>query len=153
MSLIGNAYLSMGKFVEADASFEEALKLKTDFPDALIGKAKLAAAAKDIDNMNKFADLAVSKNPSYAPAWFFKADLARIQGKLDDALKSYGETIKLQPENVSALLVRANLQIGMKKYAEAKQDIDAAKNSLVEMPSSTTRKPFLILAKVKIKNR
>lgn len=126
-SLRGNAFLGLGKKIEAKESFELALKSNPDFPDALIGMAKLSAEERDMDAANRFAQLAVSKNSKNPQALMFNADLLRVQGKPDEALAVYDQVIKIQPDNSAAFLVKANLEIGMKKYAEAKQDIDRAK--------------------------
>lgn len=126
-SLRGNAYLGLGKKIDAKESFELALKSNPDFPDALIGMAKLAMVERDIDEANRFSKLAVTKNIKNPQALMFNGDLLRVQGKLDEALAAYDQTTKIQPDNSAAFLVKANLEIGMKKYAEAKQDIDAAK--------------------------
>ena len=126
-SMRGNAYLALGKKSEAKESFDTALKISGNSPDALIGLAKLSIAERDMDAANRYVDLATEKNPQYADAWMFKGDLLRVQGKRDEALVAYDKTVKIAPENSSAYLVKANLEIEMKKFAEAKLDVDAAK--------------------------
>ena len=126
-SLRGNAFLGLGKSLEAKESFELALKASPDFPDALIGMAMLAVAGRDMAVANKLTDQATSKNPKHVQAWMFKGDLLQAQGKTDDALAAYDQAAQADPSNSAALLVKAQLEIGMKKFAEAKKDIDAAK--------------------------
>lgn len=126
-SIRGDALLSLGKFSEAKAAYEYALKAQADYPDAMLGLAKHAYASKDLETANQFAEQTISKHPKDARAWLFKGDLMRIQNHLDAALAAYTETIKIQPENITALIVRANLEIGMKKFQEAQKDIDATK--------------------------
>jgi putative PEP-CTERM system TPR-repeat lipoprotein len=126
-SLRGNAFLALGKKSEAKEMFDSALKSSADFPEALIGLAKLAVVERDLDSANRYANLATEKNPTYANAWFFKGELLRGQGKRDEALAALEKTVKLAPENSAAFLVKANLEIELKKYVEAAQDVDAAK--------------------------
>ena len=126
-SLRGTAFLGLGKKLEAKESFELALKSSGDFPEALIGLAKLAIVDRDVEAANRFASLAADKNPTHADAWMFKGDLLRGQGKREEALAAYANAIKIAPEKSAAILVKANLEIEMKKFVEAKQDIDAAK--------------------------
>ena len=126
-SMRGNAYLALGKKTEAKESFDAALKTSPNFPEALIGLAKMAIGERDMDAANRYVDLATEKNPQYPDAWMFKGDLLRAQGKRDEALLAYDKTVKIAPENSSALLVKANLEIEMRKFVEAKQDVDAAK--------------------------
>lgn len=125
--LRGNAYLALGKSEEAKASFEQALGIKADFPDALIGLARHALTKNDIESATHFSEQAVSKNPANTDAWFFKGDLLRFQGKLEPALSAYDQVLKLDAGNSAAHITKANLEIGMKKFDAAKQDIDAAR--------------------------
>ncbi len=127
MILRGNAFLGLEKKLEAKDSFESILKLRPDFAPALLGLARVAIAERNIGDANRFTEQAVLKNPTNAEAWLFKGDLLRVQGDQDGALKAYAETTRIDPTNSAALLVKANLEIGMKKFAEAKADIDAAK--------------------------
>lgn len=126
-SLRGNAFMALGKKIEANEAFQFALKSSADFPEALIGLAKLAIIERDIESANRYANLATEKNPKHADAWLLKGDLLRGQGKRDEALAAYDKTIKISPNNSSAYLVKANVEIETKKFVEAKRDIDAAK--------------------------
>jgi putative PEP-CTERM system TPR-repeat lipoprotein len=125
-SVRGNAYLALGKGKEAKESFEQALKNKPDFPDALIGLARHSITEKNVDAATRFSEQAVTKNPENADVWLFKGDLLRAQGKIEPALAAYDQVLKLQPENNSAHINKAFLEIGSGKFDLAKVDIDAA---------------------------
>lgn len=125
-SLRGNAYLALGKTQEAKAAFDQALQIKPDSPEALIGLAKHALAEGNIEAATRYSEQALAKNPKHAHAWLFKADLLRAQGKIEPALAAYEQTLKLQSNNVSARINRAFLQIGKHKFDAAQADIDAA---------------------------
>lgn len=126
-SLRGNAYQALGKGQEAKQSFDQALKYKADFPDALIGLAKHSVLEKDIDSATRFSEQAVSQNPQNPDAWLFKGDLLRAQGKGELALAAYDEVLKLQPKNNSAHISKATLEIASGKFDAAKLDIDEAR--------------------------
>ena len=128
-SLRGNAYLALGKGKEAKESFEQALKIKPDFPDALIGLARHSITEKNIDAATHFSEQAVTKNPQNAYALLFKGDLLRAQGKIEPALAVYDQVLKLQPDNNLAHINKAYLEIGTGKFDAAKADIDAARKS------------------------
>lgn len=133
-SLRGNAYLSIGKSQEASESFKLALKIKADFPDALIGLAKLAllekeSLEKNIDSATRLSEQAISRNPQSPDAWLFKGDLLRAQGKTEQALAAYDQVLKLQPNNSSAHISKASLEIASGKFDAAKLDIDAARKA------------------------
>jgi len=127
--LRGDAFLGLEKTPDAKLAFEEALKQQPDYADALIGLSKHAYAERDLDAANKYADLATGKNSKSTEAWLFKGDLLRVQGKSDAALAAYGEALKLQPDNANALIARANLEVGLKKFNEAQADINNAKKA------------------------
>ncbi len=128
-SLRGDAYLGLGKGQEAKESFEQALKLKADFPDALVGLAKHSILEKDIDAATRYTEQAVSQNPQNAEVWLFKGDMLRAQGKIEAALAAYDQVMKLQPDNLSAHLSRASLEISSGQFDAAKLDVDAARKA------------------------
>lgn len=131
----GNAYLALGKNQEAKESFEQALKNKPDFPDALIGLARYSITEKNIDAATGFTEQAATKNPQNTDVVIFKGDFLRAQGKLDLALAAYDQALKIQPDNNAAHINKAFLEIGTGKFDLAKADIDAARktspNSLI----------------------
>ena len=128
-TLRGNSYLALDKGKEAKESFEQALRNKPDFPDALIGLAKHSITEKNIDAATRFSDQAVTKNPQNTDVLLFKGDLLRAQGKIEPALAAYDQVLKLQPDNNSAHINKAFLEIGSGKFDLAKADIDAARKA------------------------
>ncbi len=128
-TLRGNAYLALGKGKEAKESFEQALKITSDFPDALIGLARHSITEKNIDAATRFSEQAVAKNPENTDVLLFKGDLLRAQGKIEPALAAYDQVLKLQPDNNSAHINKAFLEIGTGKFDVAKADIDAARKT------------------------
>lgn len=131
----GNAYLALGKGQEAKESFEQALKNKPDFPDALIGLARHSITEKNIDAATGFTEQAVTKNPQNTDVVLFKGDFLRAQGKVELALAAYDQALKLQPDNNSAHTNKAFLEIEAGKFDLAQGDIDAVRktspNSLI----------------------
>ena len=128
-SMRGNAYMALGKGKEAKESFEQALKIKPDFPDALIGLARHSITEKSIDAATHFSEQAVAKNPQNTDVLLFKGDLLRAQGKIDLALAAYDQALKIQPDNNTAHINKAFLEIGTGKFDAAKADIDAARKT------------------------
>lgn len=128
-SLRGNAYLALGKSKEAKESFEQALKVRPDFPDALIGLARLSITEKSIDAATHFSEQAVAKNPQNTDVLLFNGDLLRAQGKIDLALAAYDQALKIQPDNNAAHINKAFLEIGTGRFDAAKADIDAARKT------------------------
>ncbi|MBK4734311.1 XrtA/PEP-CTERM system TPR-repeat protein PrsT [Noviherbaspirillum pedocola] len=130
----GNIYLALGKSDQAKSSFNAALKLQPDTPLALVGLAKIAFGAKDLDGAGKLVDQAVAKNPNSLEALHAKADLLRAQGKNEEALATYDAAIKVKPDNIQSLTGKANLDIAMRRYDDARIQVDAAKKVAPNAP-------------------
>ena len=124
--LRGSAYLGLNKLEEAKQAFQSILASKPDDARALIGMTRYAVSSNDLPAAMRLINQAVAKNPTSADGWKLKADLARAGGDTESARKAYDETVKLKPRDPTALLARANLLIVMKKFVEAKADVDAA---------------------------
>jgi putative PEP-CTERM system TPR-repeat lipoprotein len=128
-SVRGNAYLSLGKQAQSKESFELALKNKPNFPDALIGLARLSILEKNIEAATRYSEQAVTNNALDELSWLFKGDLLRAQGKSELALSAYNQVLKLNPKNTAAYINKASMEIGENKLDAAKIDIDAARKA------------------------
>ncbi|MFJ3054894.1 XrtA/PEP-CTERM system TPR-repeat protein PrsT [Herbaspirillum sp. NPDC087042] len=128
-ALRGNAYLGLGKSDEAKASFEAALQSDPKMPQALIGLARSALLARDVDGANRLTDEALAKNPENTDVMMFKANLLRVQGAQDKALEVLDQVIKLKPDSLEARLARADIGIRSNKFDQAKEDIQAAQKA------------------------
>lgn len=126
LTLRGNAYLGLGKGDQAQASFEQALKLSPGLPGALLGLSRHALAAKNVELANDYTDQAIQQNPNNTDVWLFKGDLKRAMGKSDEAIATYQQVLKIKPDSIPALLNLAMMQISAGKFAEAQVNINAA---------------------------
>ncbi|MES1981060.1 MAG: XrtA/PEP-CTERM system TPR-repeat protein PrsT [Pseudomonadota bacterium] len=126
-TLVGRAYLGLGMNREAKESLEQALQIRANEPDALIGLAKLALANNNASEALGLAEQAVTKNPDNIDASLFQGDLLRGQGQADAALAAYDHALKIKPDNAAAFIAKASLEIGIRKFDAAKADIDAAR--------------------------
>lgn len=122
----GEAELALKAFAKAKASFEQALALEPTRSDALIGMARQAMLQNDTEAGNRYADLAVEKNPNNVDALMFKGALLRAQNKPADALAQYDKVLALRPQHRSAHIEKANVELGMAKFEAAQADLDAA---------------------------
>ncbi|MDD2720472.1 MAG: PEP-CTERM system TPR-repeat protein PrsT [Gallionella sp.] len=129
LTLRGNAFLGLNKGAEAQAAFEQALKVSPGFPGALLGLSRYALFTKNVEQATILADQAIQQNPQNTDVWLFKGDLKRSQGKNDEAIAAYQQILKFQPGNVGALVNLAIMQISDGKFIEAKANIDAARKA------------------------
>lgn len=129
LSLRGNAYMGLGKGLEAKAAFDQALRGNPDHPLALVGLARLALATNNVDEATRLTEQAVTKNPQSKEAWLFKANMLRAQGKAEPSLAAYDQVLKLRPGDTLALTSKAFLEIGLEKYEAAKANIETARKT------------------------
>ncbi|MDB5758088.1 MAG: hypothetical protein JWM30_1377 [Burkholderia sp.] len=131
----GDIYSSLNKLAEAKAAYEQALKLKPDAPQALVGLAKIAYFNKDVDGATRMIDQAIAKNPQNTEALAAKAELLRAQNKNDEAGAAYDMALKLKPDSVQYHLAKANLDISVRRFDEAGKEIDLARKLAPAAPT------------------
>lgn len=129
LSARGNAYLTLGRNSDARQSFEQALNKPASEPYALIGLARLAQLEKDFAQATRLSEQAIAQYPQSLDPWLFQGDMLRAQGMIEPALGAYGEAVKRKPNNVAARVRKAMTAINVKKYEEARADIDAARKA------------------------
>lgn len=122
-ALRGNAYLGLGKTIEAKASFDNALQSNPSLPAALIGLARGALIEKDIQAATGLIEQAIAKNPGNVDVLLFKANLLRGQGKVEPAMTVLNQALAIKPGSIDAHAIKADLEIRLKKYDGAKADI------------------------------
>ena len=78
--------------------------------------------------------------PDFAQSHFWLAKGAHQMGYFEDALKSYGKAIKLNPDYGDAFYYRGALKISMEKVESACEDFSNANRLNVEGSSSAKKK-------------
>ena len=126
LALRGDAYLATGDAAKAKEAFEQALALKPNSGDALVGLARHALLQKDTAGGERYIAEAMAKDANNPEVWMFRGAMLRAQNKLPEALAAFDKVLTLEPTHRSAHLDRAHLEIGTGKFDAAKADIDAA---------------------------
>lgn len=122
----GHAYLWLGKIAEAKQAYEEAQRAKADYPDALLGLARMALLEQKRDAGLALIEQILKLSPRHFDTWMLKGDVLRYENKLDEATSTYGSAVKIRPASVIARISRANVYLSSGKVAEAQADVDAA---------------------------
>ena len=125
--LRGNAHLALGQSDEAKAAYEQALKLKPTYAQALLGMARYHGTQRDLEGARRLVAEALASNPNDPTVLMFQADLLRTEGKPDQALAAYDAVLKADPAHRSVHLAKAAINISTVKYDAARADIAAAK--------------------------
>ena len=91
-----------GRSAEAEAAFEEALKLAPNDPDLLleVGISRLKAGRKD--EALKLLQHCVRISPREGDAQFYLAQIYHLNGKDDLALRAIRQAVEAQPDNTAA---------------------------------------------------
>lgn len=128
LAIRGDAFLSLNQTDKARDAYQQALAAKPGYAEALLGMARLAMIGKDVAGASALTEQAIAANPKDPSVYFFKAALLRAQdGKSDEAIAALGQAITLKPDFANALVERATLEIGARKFDAAKADLDAAR--------------------------
>jgi len=123
----GAAWLGLDKPDQAKVEFEQALAIDGKSGVAKLGLASLALAGNELDKALQLTQEAVDAAPAEASAWSFLGELDKAKGKFEEAEASYGKAIELNPSNTTDRANRALVRIELKKFGEAREDIDILK--------------------------
>lgn len=129
LSLRGDAWLGLANIEQAGKHYEAALKIKPDFPGALMGQGKLAYLAGDAAGAREFARRALAQAPDDTDALMFEADLLRAQRENQTALARYDRVIALRPAHRSAHIEKSFLLVSLGRFADARKEIAAAEKN------------------------
>src|SRR5262245_48928486 len=134
----GMAYRSQGKLDRAIADYDEALKLKPAFADAL-NERGLAFRQRG-DNVRAVADFdeAIRLKPDLIDAWFNRAGAWSSLGRFDRAIADLDHVLRLEPADAEALRARGEVRRASGDVAGGDADISAAKR-LTAPRSATVR--------------
>jgi len=110
-TVLGDAFLSLGKPDQASKAYGAALVLDADFPAALLGQARLKATNNDWAGATTLVDKVLARSPSSLDALLLQAQLLSASGDTSRAIKVYDEIINAHPDSVRAIHGRLALSI------------------------------------------
>jgi len=123
-------YVSQKKFQEAIADYSEALKIKSDDPDAYERRAYAEMQLKDYDKALHDYNEAIKHSPEEAKYYQVRALIYQNKGDFKAALADTEKTLKLDPNNADAQ--------SRKKFLDAKLH---GTPTPMPMPSGPIRNP------------
>nr|WP_315219525.1 XrtA/PEP-CTERM system TPR-repeat protein PrsT [uncultured Duganella sp.] len=131
----GQAHLGLGELPAARQRFDAALRARPKDAGATTGLAQAAALERDMEQADRYAAQAVADNPRDLDAWKVKGSLERVQGRIEDAERSYGSAQRIDPADADVLLQKTYLYIDANKFDDAARELDlykkVAKGSLL----------------------
>lgn len=129
LAMRGTAYLALNDAALARTAFEQALKAQPDNAGALLGLARQALLAQDVEAATRYVDQAIAKNPRDITALLFKAEMLRAQNRVAPALAAYDAVLQVDSANATAYLMKAHIHINEREFDAAKAGIAAARKA------------------------
>ena len=122
----GRAFQELGKFLEAQADFEQALNLDAKNFQVLLSLATIQLEQKSYASALLYATKAEEIPGAPARASFLKGRALHQLGMPEDALKAYGNAIQVDKDFGQAYLNRGLLKIGLDRTKQACEDFKLA---------------------------
>jgi tetratricopeptide (TPR) repeat protein len=122
----GRAYQELGKSLEAQADFEQALNSDAKNFQVLLSLATIQLEQKNYASALLYSTQAEEIPGAPARASFLKARALHQLGMPEEALKSYGNAIQVDKDFGQAYLNRGLLKIGLDRTKQACEDFKLA---------------------------
>ncbi len=129
-ALRANAYLQLGKQIDAQSLLEQALSLDGENLRALLGQARLAMLRGDLQQAIEWTDKALQRQPDNVFALTLRGELARLSGDGASAGQFFSRALEINGRHVPALLGRVTVAVANKDYQAAREDIARIKQVL-----------------------
>lgn len=117
-----NTQLRRYNFARLD--YENVLRVVPGNFDARLGLALLNQKDHHYTEAMDGVNLLVSSYPDSATAWAARAGIEKERDMKELAVYDYGEALRREPDNRDWLLARADLLIALRRYEEARKDLD-----------------------------
>ncbi len=125
--LRGDAQLSLNQTEAAKSSYEAAIQVADQYFGGYLGRARLAAIAKNEPEAMRQIDIALQKSPNALEALVFKGDLLRAANQAEVAKAVFSEAIKLRPNNIDARLRLVSVLMDTNQLEQARTEVDRAR--------------------------
>jgi tetratricopeptide (TPR) repeat protein len=114
------------RFEQALVSYDSALTVRPDDPEALYNRANTLHELKRFDEALESYDRALVVRPAYAEALSNRAVTLHEMKRFDEALASYDRALAVRPHYAKALYNRGLTQHELKRFNEALASYDRA---------------------------
>jgi putative PEP-CTERM system TPR-repeat lipoprotein len=118
-----DALLNLGRLKDACSLYQQALEAHTNNPRTYWGLAKCAVAEGNTAKAKGLLDTALKINDHRSMTWVYVGDLERRNNNVQAALTAYGNALKIEPDNLSALEHRASTYLSINQIEPAQKDL------------------------------
>jgi putative PEP-CTERM system TPR-repeat lipoprotein len=120
----GRAHLEQGRLSDAELSFEFAMSLDAERPEAILGLASVFLARGQIDEAADLVDRVRVGDPDSPEVWFRDGEVRHAAGDMEAALESYGVALEKNPNHMRARVARAVAHLALERYDLARSDAE-----------------------------
>ena len=121
----GDAYRELGQLDQAIFSYREAARYDPASVTPLLGEARALMANGQFLTAGQLIERAIKIDPKDPDAWYTKGSLAHARGRLQAALEHYSHALELDPEDYTARVARAGVNMDMGNNASAIKDLES----------------------------
>ena len=133
---VGQAYLGTDYTSVARDRFAAALVQQPDYPQALVGQARVTAIGGDFAKALAMVETALEKSPALPEAWQFKGDILSGQGQAEPALAAYRKALDVKPDYLPAHSVLLSTLIRQGKVDDASRQLAAMQKIAPKHPET-----------------
>ncbi len=116
-------HLSRGEAQKAVEDFNQLLAKDSDNVMARLAVAEALLTVDQVEEALKHVNLIIQRDPNVI-AYTLRAQIWTLENRLDKAIEDIDEALKLAPDDLGLLLMRARLYHADERHALAKTDID-----------------------------
>jgi cellulose synthase operon protein C len=125
LTAAGKAQFALDDHDAAAKTFAAVLAADAHYAPALVGQARIKAAARDVGGARTLVDAALTASPKLGEAWTFKGDLLFADSKRDEALAAYRKAIEVSPYDLEPRGALVALLLDDGKQDEAVKQVAA----------------------------
>ncbi|MCG6940179.1 MAG: PEP-CTERM system TPR-repeat protein PrsT [Thiohalocapsa sp.] len=123
LALRGRAYVGLRDKDAAKQAFADAVALDPTDREAGSGLVQLALLDGDMETAEAASKRLLEQYPKDPDVMLLRAEVERRAQQPEAAVALFGEVLKLEPENLRALLGRATTLVSMRHFDEARADL------------------------------
>ena len=116
---LATTLMKAGKFNESINNYNNALKIKSDYHEALSNLSAAYCENGEVTKAYESAYKAIKINPNYAEAYYNMAKILRIKGEYDEAVTTYKKAIELNKNYYEAYCSLGNTYREILKCSKA----------------------------------
>jgi putative PEP-CTERM system TPR-repeat lipoprotein len=122
-SALASAALGLHDKAKAETLLRQAVSLDDKAPGPKLALARLVLGV-NLGEAEKLVDAVLAADPHLSEALALKGETLAVRGDADGAMQRFGEALAIDPNNVTARLSRANVNLSRGDYAAVDKDLD-----------------------------